>query len=234
MDGYHLSQQSYITELLHTTSMSNCKPLLTPLPSKFPTDNNLALPFPQPEFFRKPVGSLQYITSTCPDIAFAVNKLCQHMHSPQLLHFQLLKHVLRYLKGTITHTMFLPKTQLTLSEYSDSDIAGDQLDRKSTTGYCLFLGNALLTWSAKKQTMVARSSTEAEYRSMAAVATDIIWTRRLCEDFLLPQQPTKVILPQRFCHVNCCRCLYQVSSLSLSARVAQQASGHSSRQLKGR
>ncbi|PKU85125.1 putative mitochondrial protein [Dendrobium catenatum] len=191
-DVYYLSQQSYITELLHTASMTNCKPHLTPLPSKLPIDDTLTLPFPQPEFFRKLVGSLQFITSTRPDIAFAVNKLCQHMHSPQLLHFQLLKRVLRYLKGTISHALFLPKNELNLSAYSDSDWAGDQLDRKSTTGYYLYLGTALLTWSVKKQTTVARSSTKAEYRSMAAATTDIIWTRRLCEDFLLPQPTTKL------------------------------------------
>ncbi|PKU77608.1 uncharacterized protein LOC110094798 [Dendrobium catenatum] len=178
--------------------MSNCKPLLTPLPSKFPTHANLTLPFPQPEFFRKLVGSLQFITSTRPDIAFAINKLCQHMHNPQLLHFQLLKRVLRYLKGTITHTLFLPKTELILFAYSDSAWAGDQLDRKSTKGYCLYLGDALLTWSVKKQTTVARSSTEAEYRSMAATTTDIIWTRRLCEDFLLPQPTTKLFCDNIF------------------------------------
>ncbi|XP_020698613.1 uncharacterized protein LOC110111192 [Dendrobium catenatum] len=135
--------------------MSNCKPLLTPLPSKYPTDPTLQFPFAQPKLFRQLAGSLQFLTSTRPDIAFAVNKLCEHMHNPLLLHFQLLKRVLRYLKGT--------------SHYSN------QLDRKSTIEYFLFLGTALLTWSIKKQKTVARSSTEAEYRSMAAA--DIIWTQ---------------------------------------------------------
>lgn len=114
------------------------------------------------------------------------------MHNPQLIHFQLLKRVLRYLKGTIAHTLFLPKTQLTLSAYSDFDWARDQIDRKFTTGYCLFLGNALLTWSVKKQTTIARPLTEAKYLSMAAAATDIIWTRHLCEDFIIPQPTTKL------------------------------------------
>ncbi|PKU81707.1 putative mitochondrial protein [Dendrobium catenatum] len=172
--------------------MTNCKPLLTPLPSKYPDDPNLQLPFSQPEFFRKLAGSLQYLTSTRPDIAFAVNKVCQHMHNPLLLHFQLLKRVLRYLKGTLHHCLFLPKTELKLSAYSDSDWAGDSLDRKSTTGYCIFLGAALLSWSVKKQTTVARSSTESEYRSMAAAAADLIWTRRLCEEFQIPLSPTEL------------------------------------------
>ncbi|PKU79436.1 putative mitochondrial protein [Dendrobium catenatum] len=170
--------------------MSNCKPLQTPLPSKYPSDPNLQVSFIQPELFRQLVGSLQYITSTRPDIAFAVNKLCQHMHNPLLIHFQLLKRVLQYLQGTINYTFFLPKIELTLTAYSDSDWAGDHLDRKSTTRYYLFLGATLLAWSVKQQTTVARSSTEAEYRFMAAAATDIIWTRRLFEDFLLPQQLT--------------------------------------------
>ncbi|PKU77375.1 putative mitochondrial protein [Dendrobium catenatum] len=172
--------------------MSTCKPLATPLPAKYPTDPYLQTPFAQPDLFLQLVGSLQFLTCTRPDIAFAVNKLCQHMHNPLLLHFQLLKRVLRYLKGTLEHGLFLPKTNLHLTAYSDFDWAGDQLDRKSTTGYCLFLGSALLTWSVKKQTTVARSTTEAEYRSMAAAATDIIWTRHLCEDFLISLPPTEL------------------------------------------
>ncbi|PKU82617.1 putative mitochondrial protein [Dendrobium catenatum] len=172
--------------------MSNCKPLLTPLPSKFRTDLDFQLPFAQPDLFRKLAGSLQYLTATRPDIAFAVNKLSQHMHNPLVLHYQLLKRILRYLKGTLHHGLFLPKTELLLSAYSDSDWAGDQLDRKSTTGYCIFLGAALLSWSVKKQTTVARSSTEAEYRSMAAAAADLIWTRRLCEDFQIKLSPTEL------------------------------------------
>ncbi|PKU62765.1 putative mitochondrial protein [Dendrobium catenatum] len=168
--------------------MTNCKPLLTPLPSKYPTDPHLQLPFPQSELFRQLAGSLQYLTATRPDIAFAVNKLCQHMHNPLLIHFQLLKRILCYLQGTLHHGLFLPKTNLLLSAYSDW--VGDQLDRKSTTGYCLLLHTALLAWSVKKQTTIARSSTEEEYHSMAATAADIMWTRRLCEDFQILLPPT--------------------------------------------
>ncbi|XP_028548793.1 uncharacterized protein LOC114579157 [Dendrobium catenatum] len=119
---------SYIQDLLHMASMSNCKPLLTPLPSKYPTDPELQLPFAQPELFRTLAGSLQYLTSTHPDIAFV-----------------LLKRILHYLQGTSYHALVLPKTDLALSAYSDSDWAGDQLDHKSTTGYCLFLCAALLS-----------------------------------------------------------------------------------------
>ncbi|PKU82564.1 putative mitochondrial protein [Dendrobium catenatum] len=170
--------------------MSNCKPIQTPLPSKLPSDPLLQQPFQQPALFRQLMGSLQYLSAIRPDIAFTVNKLCQYMHQPLLLHYQLLKRLLRYLKGTSEYSLFLPKTELELSAFSDADWAGDMVDRKSTTGYCIFLGRALISWTVKKQTTVARSSTEAEYRSLAATAADIIWIRRLCSDFNITLQPT--------------------------------------------
>ncbi|KAI0528923.1 hypothetical protein KFK09_001467 [Dendrobium nobile] len=95
--GFHLTQNSYIQELLNIASMTNCKPIQTPLPNKFPTDPSLQQPFAQPALFRQIIGSLQYLSSVRPDIAFVFNKFFQQMHKPLLLHYQLLKRVLRYL-----------------------------------------------------------------------------------------------------------------------------------------
>ncbi|PKU86076.1 putative mitochondrial protein [Dendrobium catenatum] len=170
--------------------MTNCKPIQTPLPTKFPSDHTLQQPFHQPALFHQLVGSLQYMSTIRPDIVFAVNKLCQHMHQPLLLHYQLLKLLLRYMQGTIDYSLLLPKIDLVLTAFSDSDWAGDVIDRKSTTGYCIFLGQALVSWTVKKQNTVAGSSTEADDHSLAAVAADIIWIRCLCIDFKIPQQPT--------------------------------------------
>ncbi|XP_020684057.1 uncharacterized protein LOC110100751 [Dendrobium catenatum] len=188
---YHLTQQSYLEQLLSNAAMSSCKPLTTPLLLKWPTDPNLQANYTQQDHFRHIVGSLQFLTNTRPDIAFAVNKICQHMHQPSIGHFQLLKRILIYLKGTTSLGLFLPKTDLNLTAFADSDWAGDAIDRKSTTGYCIFLGSALISWSVKKQSTVARSSTEAEYRSLAASAADVIWLRRLCQEFSinLPSTP---------------------------------------------
>ncbi|XP_020684877.1 uncharacterized protein LOC110101356 [Dendrobium catenatum] len=188
--GYHLSQQSYVEQLLSTAAMSNCKPLATPLPAKWSSSPGLQIPYSQLDFYRQIAGSLQYLTNTRPDLAFALNKLCQFMHQPLICHFQLLKHILRYLKGTIYVRLFLPKSDLTLTAYADSDWAGDVTDRKSTTGSCIFLGSALLSWSVKKQSTVARSSTEAEYRSLTAPAIVIIWVCRLCADFSIKLSST--------------------------------------------
>ncbi|PKU71289.1 putative mitochondrial protein [Dendrobium catenatum] len=172
--------------------MTNCNPIQTPLPTKLPTDPSLLLPFAQPALFRQLVGSLQYLSSIRPDIAFAVNKLCQQMHSPLILHFQLAKRVLRYLKGTLHYALFISKTDLVLTAFADSDWAGDTVVRKSTSGYCTFLGKALIALTVKKQSTVARSSTESEYRSLAAAAADLIWIRRLCADFDITLPPSSI------------------------------------------
>jgi len=122
------------------------------------------------------VGSLYYLSLTRPDITFTVNKLSQFMHKPTQLHWQAVKHLLRYLKGTIYHGLSLTRnTSTTLSAFSDSDWAGNSDDRTSTTAYILFLGGNVVFWASRKQHSVARSSTEAEYRAVAATAAELSW-----------------------------------------------------------
>nr|XP_028950129.1 uncharacterized protein LOC103443959 isoform X1 [Malus domestica]XP_028950130.1 uncharacterized protein LOC103443959 isoform X1 [Malus domestica] len=97
---------------------------------------------------------------------------------------QAVKRILRYLKGSINLGLWFSKcsTPPTLTAFSDADWAGCALDRRSTGGYCVFLGNSLISWSAKKQPTVARSSTEAEYRSLANTASEITWICQLLVD----------------------------------------------------
>ncbi|PKU63719.1 Retrovirus-related Pol polyprotein from transposon TNT 1-94 [Dendrobium catenatum] len=182
-NGFHLSQSKYAADILQKAGMAECKPISTPIASKTPFSGSTTLPSVQADLFKQLVGSLQYLTLTRPDIFYTVNRLCQHMHQPQEIHFQLLKHLLRYLKGTLSFGLPLVATTLRLSAYSDSDRAGNPVDRKSTTGYCAFLGSNLISWQVKKQKTVARSSTEAEYRALATAAMDIIWLQRLLGEF---------------------------------------------------
>lgn len=143
--------------------------------------------------YRQLVGGLQYCTLTRPEIAYSVNQLCQHLHSPTSIHWTTLKRVLCYLKGSIDHGLFYSKGSLTLQAYCDSDWAGDPDDRRSTTGFGVFPGPCPVSWCAKKQSVVARSSTEAEYQALALVTTDLYWLRMLLQNLHIPLRTPPVI-----------------------------------------
>jgi len=140
-----------------------------------------------PTLYRSIVGALQYATVTRPEVSFSVNRVCQYMHKPQIDHWKSVKRILRYLAGTSTHGLLLtPSPNYSISSFSDSDSATDLDDRKSTTGYCIFVGRNLVSWSSKKQNVVSRSSTEAEYRSIVAALADITWIQSLLTELRIP------------------------------------------------
>ncbi|KAM2731468.1 hypothetical protein EV2_035124 [Malus domestica] len=182
--GIFLHQTKYLLDLLKKTNMEGAKPCCTPIGSK-KLDHSGPL-LSNPTEYRSIVGGLQYLTWTRPDLAFAVNQICQFMHAPREQHLQAAKRVLRFLKGSISHGVWFTKGPVHLSAYSDADWAGCTIDRRSTTGYCVFLGSNLISWSAKKQSTVARSSTEAEYRSLAHTAAEITWVCKILKDLHYP------------------------------------------------
>jgi histone deacetylase 1/2 len=173
-----LNQAKYIRDLLCKVKMENSNPIGSPMVStcrlsKYGTDT-----FSDPTLYRSIVGALQYITVTRPDIAFSVNKVCQFMARPLDTHWKAVKRILRYLNGTLHHGLRISPSlngpPFSLRAYSDSDWATDQDDRRSTSGSCIYFGPNLISWSSKKQQLVARSSTEAEYRSMAHTTADLL------------------------------------------------------------
>ncbi|XP_062161906.1 uncharacterized mitochondrial protein AtMg00810-like [Alnus glutinosa] len=151
--------------------MIGAKPCNTPCSFGSKLSGFEGSPLIDPAEYRSIVGGLQYCTLTWPDISFSINQLCQFMHSPTDKHWAAAKRVLRYLKATIDHGIHYSKSSLQLNAYCDSDWAGSPNDRRSTSGFAVFLGSSLISWSTKKQHVVARSSTEAEYRSLAIATT---------------------------------------------------------------
>lgn len=165
------------------------KPINTPLAANTQLSQEGSSTFSDPTLYRSVVGALQYLTFTRPDISVAVNKVCQFMHSPTDAHWIAVKRILRYLKQTINYGLHLGRpSAINLQAFSDADWAGCPDNRRSTSGYCIFIGGNLVSWSARKQKTVSRSSTEAEYRSLATATTEIIWIQSLLSElgFLTP------------------------------------------------
>ncbi|XP_019159665.1 PREDICTED: uncharacterized protein LOC109156265 [Ipomoea nil] len=162
--------------------MTDCKPLTTPAAvTKLVTPTEEL--FDNPTQYRRIVGALQYLTITRPDLAYAVNRLCQFMHSPTVDHWALVKRVLRYIKGTLDFGLRLaPSSSTCIHAFSDSDWAGCPVDRKSTSGFAVYLGTNLISWLSKKQRTVARSSTEAEYKALADVSAEVTWVVSLLRE----------------------------------------------------
>ena len=184
--GLFLSQKKYAIEILEKAHMVNCNPSRTPVDneSKLGDDGD---PVSDPTLYRSLAGSLQYLTFTRPDISCAVQQVCLHMHDPREPHLSALKRILWYVRGTLHYGLQLfASSTSSLVAYSDADWAGCPTTRRSTSGYCVFLGNNLLSWSSKRQPTLSRSSAEAEYRGVANAVAETCWLRNLLRELHTP------------------------------------------------
>jgi len=182
-DSLFLSQRQYTLDILARHGMSDCKPCTTPVDTcaKIAADDGPSVA--DPTAYRSLVGALQYLTFTRPDITYAVQQVCLHMHDPRETHLVAAKRILRYLQVVIPRST---PTQLTV--YTDADWAGCPDTRRSTSGYAVFLGNSLVSWSSKCQPTVSRSSAEAEYRAVANGVAEATWLRQLLQELHQPLQ----------------------------------------------
>ncbi|KAL0734174.1 hypothetical protein Bca4012_010384 [Brassica carinata] len=166
-EGLFISQRKYTLDLLKDAGTYGGKTAKMPMEDgyKVPREGELedSKPFHDPKLYRKLVGKLIYLTITRPDICFAVNQVSQHMQVPKEHHWRMVERLLMYLNGTQDLGVWMGCNRSTeVVGYCDADWAGDRSDRRSTTGYCTFIGGNLVTWKSKKQKVVSCSSTEAQ------------------------------------------------------------------------
>ncbi|GJX29982.1 ribonuclease H-like domain-containing protein [Tanacetum coccineum] len=154
--GMFLSQRKYATEILKQAHMANCNPSRTSVDTETKLGDD-------------------------------GDPVCLHMHDPREPHFLALKRILRYVWGTLDYGLqLLSSSTSSLVAYSDADWAGCPTTRRSTSGYCVFLGNNLLSWSVKRQPTLSRSSVEAEYRGVANAVAETCWLRNLLRELHTP------------------------------------------------
>ncbi|XP_075499123.1 uncharacterized protein LOC142537497 [Primulina tabacum] len=195
--GISLCQRKYTLELISEMGLSGAKPCATPMEQNLRlTSHELDLVV-HPEIlldvvdfqlsdanaYKRLVGKLIYLTVTRPDLFYVVQNLSQFLHSPKKSHMDAAIRVVRYLKSAPGLGILLSaNSDIHLSAYCDSDWAACPMSRRSLTGYCVKLGDSLVSCKTKKQSTVSRSSAEAEYMAMAITSCEIVWITGLLRD----------------------------------------------------
>nr|GEW70482.1 hypothetical protein [Tanacetum cinerariifolium] len=163
-DGIFINQDKSVQEILNKFDLGRVRTATTPYEAPKPKFKNESDSPVNVHLYRSMIGSLMYLTASRPDIMFADSACSRNQVTPTTSNLEAVKKIFKYLKGQPKLGLWYPReSPLVLTAYSDSDYVGANKDRKSTTGGCQFLGRRLISWQCKKQTIMATSSTEAEY-----------------------------------------------------------------------
>ncbi|GJT43267.1 putative ribonuclease H-like domain-containing protein [Tanacetum coccineum] len=194
-DGIFISQDKYVADILKKFDFSSVKTTSTPIETNKALLKDEEAEDVDVHLYRSMIGSLMYLTASRPDIMFAVCACARFQVTPKVSHLYAVKRIFRYLKGQPKLGLWYPRdSPFDLEAFLDSDYAGASLDRKSTTGGCQFLGKRLISWQCKKQTVVANSTTEAEYVAAANCCGQVLWIQNQMLDYGFNFMNTKIYI----------------------------------------
>jgi len=194
--GISISQRKYCLDLLNSSGPLASKPTTTPLDTSIKLHQDNSKSFADVSCYKRLIGRLLYLNTTKPNITLATQQLSQFLHAPTISHYKAACRVIRYLKHNPGLGLFFPRqSDLQLLGYVDADWAGCIDSRRSTTRFCFFLGSSLISWCAKKQATVSRSSSEAEYRALSTGTCELQWLLYFLKDL----QVTCVRQPVLYC-----------------------------------
>ncbi|GJY13913.1 putative ribonuclease H-like domain-containing protein [Tanacetum coccineum] len=198
---YFISQDKYVVEILKKFNFDSVKTASTPIETQKPLIKDVEAADVDVHLYRSMIGSLMYLTASRPDIMFAFRACSRFQVTPKTSHIHVVKRIFWYLKDKPKPKpkpklgLWYPRvSSFDLEAYSDSDYAGANLDRKSTTGGCQFLGRRLISWQCKKQTIVATSTTEAEYVAAANCCGQVLWIQNQMLDYGFNFMNTKIYI----------------------------------------
>jgi hypothetical protein len=175
--------------------MVDCKLVSMPMDTQAKISTTSGPLVADPTQFRSLTDTLQYLMFTHPDIANAVQQICLHMHDLREPHLNVMKHVLRYLRGSLDFSLHLRRSASSskLTVYTNTDWAGCSDARQSTSSYVVFHGDNLISWYSKRQNIISRSSAKAEYRTVANGMAEACWLRQLLQELHAPLSKSTLI-----------------------------------------
>ncbi|GJV40089.1 putative ribonuclease H-like domain-containing protein [Tanacetum coccineum] len=191
-DGIFISQDKYVAEILKKFDFASVKTASTPIETQKPLVKDEEASDVDVHLYRSMIGSLMYLTASRPDIMFAVCACSRFQVTPKTSHLNAVKRIFRYLKGKPKLGLWYPR--VSSFNLADSDYAGENLDRKSTTRGCQFLGKRLISWQCKKQTIMATSTTKAEYVAAANCCGQVLWIQNQMLDYGFNFMNTKIYI----------------------------------------
>nr|GFA87733.1 putative ribonuclease H-like domain-containing protein [Tanacetum cinerariifolium] len=194
-DGIFISQDKYVANILKKFDFTTVKTASTLMEPDKTLIKDAETKDVDVHLYRSMIGSLIYLTASKADIMFAVYACARFQVTPKTSHLQVVKRIFIYLQGQPKLSLWYPRdSPFDIEAFSDSDYAGASLDRNSTTRGCQFLSKRLISWQCKKQTIVANSTTEAEYVVVANCCKKVLWIQYQMLDYGFNFMNTKIYI----------------------------------------